>query len=112
MYTLTAFEPVHGSDVRGMAETRRKPQTRRRPSPAVDRPAAASRIVRLPLRAPRPGDRFDRRLDHCVKCSSTFIEREPAFLHCRYCGSLTRILGASLVDQELYELRSGLRLAS
>jgi ribosomal protein L37AE/L43A len=50
--------------------------------------------------------------DNCPKCASTFVRREPAFIHCRYCGNLARIANASLVDQELYELRSGLRLAS
>jgi ribosomal protein L37AE/L43A len=50
--------------------------------------------------------------DHCPKCESTFVRREPAFIHCRYCGNLARIANASLADQELYELRSGLRLAS
>ncbi len=49
---------------------------------------------------------------HCPKCASTFVRREPAFIHCRFCGNLARIANASLVDQELYELRSGLRLAS
>jgi hypothetical protein len=48
----------------------------------------------------------------CVKCGSLFIEVEPAFVHCRYCGSLSRIRGASLLAQEEYEMRSGLRLAS
>jgi hypothetical protein len=38
---------------------------------------------------------------------------EPAFVHCRFCGSLSRRVGAgSMLDQELFELRSGLRLAS
>ena len=48
----------------------------------------------------------------CVKCGSLFLEVEPAFVHCRYCGSLSRIRGASLLAQEEYEMRSGLRLAS
>jgi hypothetical protein len=48
----------------------------------------------------------------CAKCGSLFLEIEPAFVHCRYCGSLSRIRGASLLAQEEYELRSGLRLAS
>jgi hypothetical protein len=47
-----------------------------------------------------------------VKCGSQFLEVEPAFIHCRYCGSLSRIRGASLLAQEEYEMRSGLRLAS
>ena len=48
----------------------------------------------------------------CVKCGSTFVAREPAFVHCRYCGKMARLAGASLLDQELFELRSGLRIAS
>jgi hypothetical protein len=47
-----------------------------------------------------------------MKCGSLFIEIEPAFVHCRYCGSLSRIRGTSLLAQEEYEMRSGLRLAS
>lgn len=50
--------------------------------------------------------------NRCAKCRSTFVAREPAFLHCRYCGAMTRIPDSSLLDQELFELRSGLRLAS
>ena len=48
----------------------------------------------------------------CHKCGSLFVEIEPAFIHCRYCGSLSRIRGASLLAQEEWELRSGMRLAS
>ncbi len=48
----------------------------------------------------------------CPKCDSTFVKREPAFLHCRHCGKLARIANVSLEVQELYELRSGLRIAS
>ena len=47
----------------------------------------------------------------CPKCDSTFVGREPAFLHCRHCGTLKRIANASLAAQELFELRSGLRIA-
>ena len=47
----------------------------------------------------------------CPKCDSTFVGREPAFLHCRHCGTLARIANASLAAQELFELRSGLRIA-
>ena len=50
--------------------------------------------------------------DGCVKCGSGFIVREPAFVHCRYCGNMARIPTGSLLEQELFELRSGLRLAS
>jgi hypothetical protein len=48
----------------------------------------------------------------CVKCGSVFVVREPAFVHCRYCGNMARIPSGSLLEQELFELRSGLRLAS
>jgi hypothetical protein len=48
----------------------------------------------------------------CHKCGSLFVEIEPAFVHCRYCGSLSRIRGASLLAQEEWEVRSGMRLAS
>jgi hypothetical protein len=48
----------------------------------------------------------------CPKCGSTFVDREPAFVHCRYCGKMARIADASLAAQEVFELRSGLRLAS
>ena len=48
----------------------------------------------------------------CIKCGSHFIEIEPAFVHCRYCGNMSRIRGASLLAQEEWELRSGMRLAS
>jgi len=50
--------------------------------------------------------------DQCEKCGSTFVAREPAFVHCRYCGKMARLADASLLDQELFELRSGLRIAS
>jgi hypothetical protein len=50
--------------------------------------------------------------DRCIKCDSGFIVREPAFIHCRYCGNMARVPTGSLLDQELFELRSGLRLAS
>lgn len=51
------------------------------------------------------------RPDRCSKCGSTFMYHEPAFVHCRYCGKLARVANASLVEQELFEIRSGLRLA-
>jgi len=71
---------------------------------SAERHQERAKIVRLPRRAvERVG---------CVKCGSTFIEIEPAFVHCRYCGSLYRIRGTSLLAQEEYEMRSGLRLAS
>ena len=50
--------------------------------------------------------------DRCPKCKSRFIEREPAFLHCKYCGNMARIVDGSLMDQDTFERRSGLRIAS
>ena len=75
-----------------------------RPRGAAEPHQAAAKIVRLPR---RPAERAG-----CMKCGSFFIEVEPAFVHCRYCGSLSRIRGTSLLAQEEYEMRSGLRLAS
>ncbi len=72
--------------------------------PFLPRLAQARRVPAAVRPEPDPG--------RCVKCGSTFVAREPAFLHCRYCGSLTRLPNGSLTEQELFELRSGLRLAS
>ena len=51
-------------------------------------------------------------IDRCVKCHSTFIGHEPAFIHCYYCGKMARIANASLFLQEEFEMRSGMRAAS
>jgi hypothetical protein len=51
------------------------------------------------------------RPDRCTKCGSGFMCHEPAFVHCRLCGKIARLANASLADQELFEIRSGLRLA-
>jgi len=51
------------------------------------------------------------RTSSCVKCGSAFIDHEPAFIHCRYCGTIARLADRSLAAQEEFELRSGLRLA-
>jgi hypothetical protein len=51
-------------------------------------------------------------IDRCVKCHSTFIGYEPAFIHCYYCGKMARIANASLFLQEEFEMRSGMRVAS
>jgi hypothetical protein len=48
----------------------------------------------------------------CVKCGSAFVDHEPAFIHCRYCGAMMRIANRPLAAQEEFELRSGLRVAS
>ena len=52
------------------------------------------------------------RTPQCAKCGSTFVDHEPAFVHCRYCGAMARIANRSLLAQEEFELRSGLRVAS
>jgi hypothetical protein len=52
------------------------------------------------------------RTDRCTKCGSTFVTHEPAFVHCHYCGRMHRVANASLMEQELFEIRMGLRLAS
>lgn len=97
--------------------TVRKRKTAAKPARRSAARAAAARvkIVRLVPRAlleraarPEPSPSAG----GCVKCGSLFLEVEPAFIHCRYCGSLSRIRGASLLAQEEYEMRSGLRLAS
>jgi hypothetical protein len=97
-----------------MAQTKRKTQRRtsKVPRPTGGVPASPARLVRLPVRTAHPREIADGYADRCLKCSSTFVVREPAFLHCRYCGTMTRIQTGSLLEQELFELRSGLRLAS
>jgi hypothetical protein len=64
------------------------------------------------LRPPTSTKHVDAPTDTCVKCGSGFIAHEPAFIHCHYCGNMTRIAGGSLLIQELWEIRSGLRIAS
>jgi hypothetical protein len=84
-------------------------------TPRTDVRNTGSRVVRL-----TPEHRFastgrkvaGERPDQCAKCGSRYIRYEPAFIHCRYCGRIAPIAGASLLEQELYELRSGLRIAS
>jgi hypothetical protein len=75
----------------------------------------------MPMPAPRSGARVVSLLDpelvleraaRCVKCHSTFIGHEPAFIHCYYCGKMARIANASLFLQEEFEMRSGMRAAS
>lgn len=88
---------------------------RTRPAVKVERQRISERLVVLrPERflvkaAKRP---LQARTSRCTKCDSAFVEHEPAFVHCRYCGNLMRVAGASLLEQQLYELRSGLRVAS
>ena len=87
---------------------------------AASKPSSArtsGRVVPLTITPERMLERASRKFlsdpsDRCVKCGSTFIVREPAFVHCHYCGNMARIANASLGAQELFELRLGLRLAS
>ena len=78
--------------------------------------AAPARVVSLldpDLVLERTARRFlPQPVDRCVKCDSTFVGREPAFIHCYYCGKMARIANASLVMQEEFEMRSGMRAAS
>jgi len=81
------------------------------------RPRGRALLIVLPLTPERVLRRAAKRFvddapDRCAKCGSTFVGREPAFIHCFYCGKMARIANASLLDQELFEIRSGLRLAS
>ena len=83
--------------------------------PAPSRPRG--RIVSLTITPDRMLERAAKKFvsqptGACVKCGSTFIAYEPAFIHCHYCGKMARIANASLGAQELFELRLGLRLAS
>jgi hypothetical protein len=112
-----------------MAEMRRRRKTRAghahaarsKARGATPKPADASpprgRVVTLAITPERQLERASRRFltdpsDRCVKCGSTFIVREPLFIHCHYCGNMARIANASLGAQELFELVMGLRLAS
>jgi hypothetical protein len=75
------------------------------------------RVVTLTITPERMLERASRKFvkdpsGACVKCGSTFIAYEPAFIHCHYCGNMARIVNAPLGAQELFELRLGLRLAS
>ena len=86
--------------------------------PADARPSRRTgRVVPLAMTPERGLERASRTFlqgpgNACDKCGSTFIVREPAFVHCHYCGKMARIANASLSAQELFELRLGLRLAS
>jgi hypothetical protein len=83
--------------------------------PDVPRRKPAPKVVLLtPERVlERAARRFlSERTSACVKCGSAFIDHEPAFIHCRYCGAIARLADRSLAAQEEFELRSGLRVAS
>ena len=107
------------------ASAMKRPALKRKPSRAVERlrraiavdatPRGPARVVSLlepDLVLERAARRFlAQPLDRCVKCNSTFVGREPAFIHCFYCGTMARIANASLLAQEEFEMRSGLRIA-
>lgn len=79
------------------------------------RKPSSPRVVRLSpeRRLTHASKRFlSERGSQCPKCGSVFVTHEPVFVHCHYCGAMARIANASLREQELFELRSGLRLAS
>jgi len=83
---------------------------------ALDRtrpvPLGGARVLR-PVRrraiaSPRPATDTAPR---CPKCRSAFLTIEPAFVHCHYCGAMTRRPAGSLAEQLDYEVRSGLLIA-
>jgi len=75
-------------------------------------PAKVVSLLEPDLVLERAARRFlSQPIDRCVKCNSTFVGREPAFIHCFYCGKMARIANASLLAQEEFEMRSGLRIA-
>ena len=103
--------------MRGAAARAAKPESAGA-KPADARPMRrGGRVVPLVITPERGLERAARTFlqgpgNACDKCGSTFIVREPAFVHCHYCGKMARIANASLGAQELFELRLGLRLAS
>ena len=93
----------------------RKTATKAVPAPAREPYEVQAKIVRfVPRRLLERAVRSQagENTGGCHKCGSRFLEIEPMFVHCRYCGSMARLPAGSLADQELFELRSGLRLAS
>ena len=94
---------------------KRKTATKAVPAPAREPYEVQAKIVRfVPRRLLERAVRSQagENTGGCHKCGSRFLEIEPMFVHCRYCGSLSRIRGASLLAQEEWEMRSGMRLAS
>src|SRR5262245_34475698 len=108
-----------GKKARGRQTHRAKTAKHRAVSkpPAARATPARGRVVALTITPERMLERASRKFltdpsETCVKCGSTFIMQEPAFIHCHYCGNMARIANASMGAQELFELRMGLRLAS
>ena len=95
---------------------KRKPPARAATTPVAPASGHGARVVSLldpEIMLERASKRFlPQPLDRCVKCHSTFIGHEPAFIHCYYCGKMARIANASLFLQEEFEMRSGMRAAS
>ncbi len=117
------MDPVDRRKSRGVKMHARKATKARRPrAPRGDDDEARAahrpgRVVEFTSTPERMLDRAARKFlqqptDRCIKCGSTFVRREPVFIHCHYCGKMARIANASLGEQELFELRAGLRLAS
>jgi len=117
------MDPVNRRKARGLKiQARKAAKTRRRSAPPGDDDEARKahqpgRVVTFTSTPERMLDRAARKFlqqptDRCIKCGSAFVGREPAFIHCYYCGKMARIANASLGEQELFELRAGLRLAS
>jgi hypothetical protein len=79
--------------------------------PATPAPNGARVIELDQARTPdrRAKTPLTERVSRCTKCTSTFIEHEPAFVHCRYCGNMMRVAGAGVMEQDTFELRNGLR---
>jgi hypothetical protein len=98
------------------AGARKKPPAKVAASLPAAPPKTGARVVSLldpDIVLERATRRFlPQAIDRCVKCHSTFISHEPAFIHCYYCGKMARIANASLFVQEEFEMRSGLRVAS
>ena len=97
------------------AGVNKQPSAKAAPAPSA-LPTSGGRVVSLldpELVLERAAKRFlPQPLDRCIKCHSTFIGHEPAFIHCYYCGKMARIANASLFLQEEFEMRSGMRAAS
>jgi hypothetical protein len=98
---------------------KRAPAKKKPPARAVAPLAPSSRGARVvslldpDIVLERAAKRFlPQPTDRCVKCHSTFVGYEPAFIHCYYCGKMARIANASLLLQEEFEMRSGMRAAS
>lgn len=102
-----------------MAEASRRRPRRVHPllvRAALDRarplPPGGARVLRLvPRRAATSPRQAADSAPRCPKCRSAFLTIEPAFVHCHYCGAMTRRPAGSLDAQMDYELHSGLLIA-